>query len=70
MDFRYRKHPRLKNYDYSQPGYYYVTIHTGRDAPPLSVVTQQGIPPCANIVLAAAGEIAEQQLFALETRFP
>lgn len=67
MDFRYRKHPRLKDYDYSRAGYYYVTIHTERNVPPLSVVVQKETP---TIALSAAGKIAEQQLFALETRFP
>ena len=36
MKFADRKHPRLKNYNYSLPGYYYVTIHNERGAPALS----------------------------------
>ena len=36
MKFEDRKHPRLKNYDYSLPVYYYVTIHNERGAPVLS----------------------------------
>ena len=41
MKFADRKHPRLKNYDYSLPGYYYVTIHNERGAPALSSVRQE-----------------------------
>ena len=70
MAFKYRKHPRLKDYDYSRTGYYYITIHTECNAPALSAVTQKTTPSCTSISLSAAGGIAEQQLFALETRFP
>ena len=69
MEFKYRKHPRLKNYDYSLPGYYYVTIHREKDAPALSSVRQETAPWEAVTILTTCGEIARQQLFALEKRF-
>ncbi len=70
MEFKDRKHPRLKDYDYSLPGYYYVTIHNEKDAPVLSAVQQQNKLCQAMTVLTPCGKIAEQQLLALEKRYP
>ena len=67
MEYRDRKHPRLKNYDYSLPGYYYVTIHNEKGAPALSWLRQGNEP---ELSLTPHGKIAQQQLFALETRYP
>ena len=65
------KHPRLKEYDYSLPGYYYVTVHTKDGSPRLSSVGR-GLAPAASasIRLTAAGKIVTDQLLALESRFP
>ena len=65
MELQKRKHPRLKNYDYSLPGYYYVTIHIEKDDV-LSAVGR-GLAPAVH--LTKAGKIAEQQLFALQSRY-
>ena len=63
-----RKHPRLKQYDYSLPGYYYVTIHAESDVPSLSSVGR-GLAPAEPVVtLTMHGRIAQQQLLALEQR--
>ena len=62
-----RKHPRLKNYDYSLPGYYYVTIHTQKSGNVLSTITQ-GDPP--QVRLTPTGKIAREQLHSLQERFP
>ena len=78
MDLPNRKHPRLKSYDYSLPGYYYVTIHAEKGAPSLSAIWQdviiaregQRMPGRPRIILTESGEIARQQLVALEKRFP
>ena len=70
MDFRDRKHPRLKHYDYSLPGYYYVTIHTEEAAPSLSDIRQASMPNEVQVVLTPIGKLAEQELFALENRYP
>ena len=67
MDRPQRKHPRLKHYDYSLPGYYYVTIHTQEQGNVLSTVGR-GLPP--TVRLTSIGKLAEQQLRKLETRFP
>ena len=67
MELPKRKHPRLKEYDYSQPGYYYVTIHAADKRTQLSTVGR-GLAPAVN--LTEIGEIAQEQLLALETRYP
>lgn len=69
MEFRDRKHPRLKNYDYSLPGYYYVTIHNEKGAPSLSTIRQDSALSKAVVRLTTYGKIAQQQLFALEKRY-
>ena len=71
MDRPQRKHPRLKEYDYSQNGYYYVTVCTEKNEPILSRVGRGLAPaePCT-VSLTAIGETIRQQLLALETRYP
>ena len=69
MELKSRKHPRLKNYDYSLPGYYYITIHNEKGAPPLSSIQQENALREAVVVLTRVGQIVLQQLFALEQRF-
>ena len=65
-----RKHPRLKEYDYSLPGYYYVTIHIEKGCPALSIVGRGLAPAEAEIILTEAGKIAQEQMFLLEKRYP
>ena len=67
MDLPKRKHPRLKEYDYSLPGYYYVTIHAADTSTVLSTVGR-GLAPA--VTLSPVGKVAEQQLQALEERYP
>ena len=67
MERPQRKYPRLKGYDYSMPGYYYVTIHTKLQGNILSRVGQ-GCDP--GVQLTKIGKVADQQLWQLETRFP
>ena len=68
MEYQKRKYPRLKQYDYSLPGYYYVTIHNGQGVPPLSEITQDVINNAA-VRLTEAGIVAREQLYAIEKRF-
>ena len=70
MELKDRKHPRLKNYDYSLPGYYYVTIHNEKNAPAMSWVHQENPFGEAKIALTPCGKIVQQQLFDLEKRYP
>lgn len=65
-----RKHPRLKNYDYSLPGAYYVTVNS---AGVHSVFSQirvgRGLAP-AEVRLNTTGRLLETQLLALPERHP
>ena len=70
-----RKHPRLKEFDYSQNGYYYVTICTQNNLPILShVIVGRGLAPAdaptVEIELTVTGKIVEEQLLDLPNRFP
>ena len=69
MDYVKRKHPRLKQYDYSLPGYYYVTIHAVQDAPVFSLVNSGKIPGEAEVTLTETGGIIRSQLLDLEKRY-
>ncbi|MBE6684996.1 MAG: hypothetical protein E7592_05040 [Ruminococcaceae bacterium] len=81
-DLPKRKHPRLKIFDYSSTGAYFVTICTQNRKCVLSQVVGRGLAPAAtndydvpngeNIVqiqLTAIGKIVEQQLLLLEERY-
>lgn len=68
-EYKNRKYPRLKQYDYSLPGYYYVTIHNEEKAPLLSQVTQPDIRQRAVVKLTQAGALAMEQLLCLEQRY-
>lgn len=68
-DLRVRKHPRLKSHDYSQNGYYYITICTQGKLPALSRVVGQGLAPAA-VALTPMGKIIEEQLLYLPNRYP
>ena len=70
MELAKRKHPRLKNYDYSQDGFYYVTIHIAQEGNRLSTVISDTQNNTANIILTQTGKIADIQLHELCKRFP
>ncbi len=76
-----RKHTRLKGYDYSQNGYYYITICAkdmkcifGR-IEKLYESVGRGLAPAEKVfkdtklILSPYGQIAEKQLFELEKRY-
>lgn len=73
MKYLKRKHIRLKAYDYSQNGYYYITVCAYQMKYIFGSVGQ-GLAPAAvgmqDINLSPLGKIAEEQLFALEVRYP
>ena len=69
MEYPNRKYPRLKQYDYRLPGCYYITIHNERNAPALSGIKQHPLQG-AKVLLTAEGEIAQEQMKAIEQRFP
>ena len=69
MPFPKRKHPRLKNYDYSQDGFYYVTIHIAPDGERLSEILYNPDENTAKECLTETGTIACEHLLSLENRF-
>jgi len=70
MELPKRKLNRLKNYDYSTNGAYFVTICTDNRKSLLShIYVGQGLAPAAN-KLSIYGKIAEEQLLTLEDRYP
>ncbi len=64
-----RKHPRLKNYDYSQSGYYHITICLADDAPVMSTVGRELAPAAEKAELTETGKIIEKHLLAVEGFF-
>ena len=64
-----RKHPRLRDYDYSRNGVYFLTICTRNRAPILSEIVGRGLAP-AEVRLLLAGRIAAEELENLSKRFP
>jgi len=65
-----RKHPRLKEYDYSQNGIYFVTVCTEKKQCILSRIhVGRGLAP-AETRLTTAGEIVQCQLLLLPERYP
>ena len=64
-----RKHPRLKDYDYSSAGGYFVTICAHNKQRVFSRIVGRGLAP-AEVQLTQYGKIAQAQLLQLESRFP
>ena len=69
MNLPKRKHPRLNDYDYSLPGYYYATIQTANPSICLSTVGRGLAPAAAGVMLTPMGQIIESQLLNLENRY-
>lgn len=65
---RKRKHPRLKEYDYSTEGAYFITVCSFRRRCVFSCVVGRGLAP-AEVSLKEFGKIAEEQLLGLKERF-
>jgi len=63
-----RKHPRLKNYDYSKNGAYYVTLCVENKYEMLGEIVGRGLAP-AEVALTSIGKIAQEQLIDLQNRF-
>ncbi len=69
MEFSKRKPTRLKEYDYSTPGAYFVTICTKDRQNLLSeIAVGQGLAPAENR-LTIYGQILQQQIEHLEERY-
>ncbi len=70
MAYSERKHIRLKNRDYSKPGYYFVTVCTKYGLKLLSSVGQGQAPATYVTELTRLGKIAQAQLLGLQDRYP
>ncbi len=69
MNLPKRKPTRLKGYDYSAPGTYFVTICTKERKQILSkIIVGQGLAPAENH-LTAYGHIAEEQIELIKSRY-
>ena len=68
MNLPKRKPTRLKGYDYSQNGAYFITICTNDKKCILGNIVGQGLAP-AEIILSQYGKIAKEQLLDLENRY-
>ena len=60
-----RKRNRLENYDYSQPGYYYVTVCTEGRKPILAQVTKSDEARAAEVILQRAGFLTDEAIQAI-----
>ena len=71
MELPRRKHPRLKTYDYSSPGAYFITVCAHENRPVFGSILPvgRGLAP-AECRLSATGLLARDQIQALEARFP
>ncbi|MBO5743513.1 MAG: transposase, partial [Clostridia bacterium] len=64
-----RKNVRMKGYDYSTPGAYFVTICIkDREELLSSIIVGQGLAPAENY-LTYYGNIAKEQLLTLEDKY-
>ena len=68
MELPKRKPTRLKGYNYSQDGYYFIIICTNKRKNLVSNIVGQGLAPAEN-KLYPFGKIAEQELQDLEKRY-
>ena len=70
MNLPKRKNNRLKDYDYSQPGAYFVTICTKDRKEILSHIKRdKGIFDYPQIILTKAGEIAQNEILEIEKHY-
>lgn len=71
MELTKRKHPRLKTFDYSQDGCYFVTLCTKNKRPILSHVSHRR-SSIENVIisLTSVGQIVEKGLLELPNRYP
>lgn len=68
-DLSQRKNIRLKGYDYSQPGYYFVTICTHNKQNLLGSVVGGGLCAAPSVRLSAIGKEIEKNLLKLPAIF-
>ena len=62
MERPVRKHIRIQNYDYNNPGYYFITICTHNKSKILCDIVGTGLPDGPHITMFEYGEIVKKQL--------
>ena len=68
MELPKRKHPRLKNYDYSSNGYYFITFCIENPKVKLSTVGRGLDPAVAEVKLTDYGKIVEEEILGVQER--
>ena len=61
-----RKHPRLKDYDYSQNGAYFITVCVEKRRPILSTVVGRGDHTPPQVELTACGRVLDKYIRGIE----
>ena len=61
-----RKHPRLKDYDYSQNGAYFITVCVEKRRPILSTVVGRGDHTPPQVELTACGKVLDKYIRGIE----
>ena len=57
-----RKHPRMKNFDYSENGYYFLTICVKEKQKILSDIVGRSVLDAPDVVLTEKGKIVEKYI--------
>ncbi|MBR5473264.1 MAG: transposase [Clostridia bacterium] len=69
MNLPNRKPTRLKDYDYSSEGAYFITICTHNKQKILCDIVGEGLCALPSIKLTPIGEVAKQELLKIETHY-
>ncbi len=69
MEYPKRKNPRLKEFDYSSPGHYFITICTKDKQRILSTIEDTDAFSHAKSYLSPQGEVVNREIKALELRY-
>ena len=60
-----RKHPRMKNYDYSENGFYFLTICVKEKDLSLCNIVGRDVPDAPSILLTDIGKTIEKHIFSI-----
>ena len=69
MELPNRKPTRLKNYDYSQKGYYFITICAHNKQKILGDIVGDGVYDNPKIILSSCGEIANKHIQKMNSKY-
>lgn len=65
MELPKRKHPRLKNFDYSENGLYFITICIKDKSPLLCRIVGRDVPDAPCVLLSNIGKIVEKHILSI-----